>query len=304
MVVGQEASGQRGVTVGKLGIMESVQSKISTKSIVFVIVAMASIQLGASFAKNLFPLTGAAGASLLRLFFATLILWALWRPWQTRIHRSQFKHLLIYGGSLGLMNLLFYFALDRIPLGIAVALEFTGPLGVALYNSKQRLDYLWVALAGLGIYLLLPLVGGTLDPIGICLALGAGLFWALYILYGQKAGLSLHGGLAATWGMTFAFLVVLPVGVWSAGTRLLDLSLLPLGLSVAILSSALPYSLEMVALKQMPARTFGIFMSLEPALGAGVGLILLGELLTALQWLAIACVIVASLGSTLTTRKA
>lgn len=275
------------------------------KPILFVLIAMISIQTGASIAKGLFPALGAAGTSALRLLFATLVLWLIFKPWQKKLTQDQLRKLVVYGFSLGLMNLLFYFALERIPLGIAVALEFTGPLAVATFTSKRKTDFLWVLLAGIGIYLLLPVSSATqsLDLMGVLFALSAGACWAAYILYGQKAGNSLPGGLAVTWGMTFAALIVLPFGMSSVGLKIFETNFLMMGLIVGILSSALPYSLEMVALRELPTKTFGILMSLEPAIGALAGLIILQEKLTLLQWMAISCVIFSSLGSSLTAKK-
>lgn len=211
----------------------------------------------------------------------------------------------LYGASLGIMNLLFYLSLERIPLGIAVALEFTGPLSVALYASRKVSDLLWVALAVLGIYLILPLQGTSahIDPVGMLLALGAGACWATYIIFGQRAGKALQGARAAALGMLVAAFVVIPFGATYSGTALLDVTILPVAIAVAVLSSALPYSLEMISLKRLPAKTFGILMSLEPALAALSGIFLLGETLSTLQWVAIACVIVASLGSSLSFAK-
>lgn len=202
------------------------------------------------------------------------------------------------------MNFSFYFALQRIPLGIAVALEFLGPLAVAIFSSKKNLDYLWAVLAGLGIYLLLPKATATtsLDPIGMFLAALAGLFWALYIVFGKRAGNSLKGGVAASMGMLVAAVIVLPFGLALDGEKLFNLSALPLALMVALFGSALPYSLEMFALKRLPSQTFGVLMSLEPALAALMGLFFLNEHLLAEQWGAIGCVIVSSLGSTLTSK--
>ena len=265
------------------------------------IVAIISIQTGASFAKNLFPIAGAAGTTTLRLFFASLILWAIWRPWRFTFKRSDLKNLCIYGMALGSMNLAFYFSLQRIPLGLAVSLEFIGPLTLAILTSRKKIDFFWATLAGLGIFMVMPKTELThaINPVGILFALIAGMFWAFYILFGQKAGKDLHSGIAATMGMTFAALVVLPFGLMIDGPKLLNVSILPMGLFVAILSSAIPYSLEMYSLKKIPTKTFGILMSLEPAIASLVGLICLGEQLTVIQWFAIFCVMAASLGSTL-----
>jgi inner membrane transporter RhtA len=268
-------------------------------AISLLILAMISIQTGASFAKNLFPLAGAAGATTLRLVFASVILVMIWRPWKATFTKPQLKHLFIYGASLGLMNLSFYFALERIPLGLAVTLEFVGPLTLAILSSRQKIDFFWAFLAGLGIYMVMPQTDPThaTDGLGMIFALIAGLFWAFYIHFGQKAGKDLHGGLAATLGMCFAALVVLPFSLVIDGAKLLNPSILPMGLFVGVLSSAIPYSLEMYSLKKMPTKTFGILMSLEPAVASLVGLIFLGELLTLTQWFAIGCVVIASLGT-------
>lgn len=270
-------------------------------SISLLILAMVSIQTGASFAKGLFPLAGAAGTTALRLFFATAILWAVWRPWRISYKKSDLKNLFIYGASLGLMNLTFYFALERIPLGLAVTLEFVGPLTLSTLSSRRKIDFLWVILAAVGIYLVMPQTqsGAATDTLGIIFALVAGMFWAFYIHFGHKAGKEMHGGTATAVGMAFAALMALPFGLIIDGGKLLNPALLPMGILVAVLSSALPYSLEMISLKKMPPKTFGILMSLEPAIASLVGLIVLGESLSTIQWLAILCVIVASLGSSL-----
>lgn len=274
-------------------------------SIALLILAMVSIQTGAGFAKGLFPLAGAAGTTALRLFFATVILWAIWRPWRLSFKKSDLKNLFVYGASLGFMNLTFYFALERIPLGLAVTLEFVGPLTLSTLSSRRKIDFLWVILAAVGIYLVMPetQIGAATDTLGILFALVAGMFWAFYIYFGQKAGKDIHGGTATAIGMSFAALVALPFGLVIDGSKLLNPSLLPMGLMVAVLSSALPYSLEMISLKKMPTKTFGIFMSLEPAVASLVGLIVLGELLTLTQWMAILCVITASLGSSLSVTE-
>lgn len=272
--------------------------------ILILILAMGSIQFGASVAKKLFPLAGVAGASSLRLFFAALVLLILFRPWKVHFTRANIKSLAIYGVSLGLMNLSFYFALARIPLGIAVALEFTGPLAVAILSSKKKLDYIWAVLAGIGIYLLLPLkeTSTSLDPLGMFFAVLAGFFWAMYILFGKKAGGELHGGVATSMGMMFAALVVIPWGVAIDTPAMFSMEALPLGIFVGVFSSAIPYALEMLALRKMPSQTFSVLMSLEPAIASLMGLLFLSEMLTMKQWLAILCVIVSSLGSALTSK--
>lgn len=271
--------------------------------IALLLVAMVSIQSGAALAKHLFPAVGASGATALRLALATLMLVAVFRPWRMRVERHQWPALLAYGVSLGLMNLMFYKALETVPLGIAIALEFTGPLAVALFGSRHLRDVVWVALAVLGLVLLVPKQGTqALDPVGVAYALGAGACWALYIVFGQKAG-SDHGPQTVALGSCIAAAVAVPFGVVHAGTALLSPALLPIAFGVALLSTALPYSLEMVALTKLPTRTFGMLMSLEPAIGALCGLLFLHERLSVLQWLAIAAIIVASGGAAMTSRS-
>ncbi|PZR03249.1 MAG: threonine/homoserine exporter RhtA [Archangium gephyra] len=263
---------------------------------------MLSIQAGASMAKSLFPAVGATGATALRLALATLILVAVFRPWRMRVTRDQWPLLLFYGTSLGLMNLLFYKSLETVPLGIAVALEFTGPLAVALLGSRHLRDVGWVVLAVIGLVLLVPEQGAqALDPVGVAYALGAGACWAMYIVFGQKAG-NAHGPQTVAIGSCIAAAVAVPFGVAHAGGALLAPALLPIALAVALLSTAIPYSLEMVALTKMPTRTFGMLMSLEPAIAALCGLLFLHERLSMLQWLAIASIIVASAGAAMTSR--
>lgn len=268
------------------------------------VIAIVSIQFGASVAKGLFPIVGAYGATALRLSIASLILLAIWRPWRQPLSKKAYQSIAIYGASLGLMNLLFYIALERIPLGIAVALEFTGPLSVSLLHSKKASDFLWATLAAVGLYLILPLsqTATALDPVGILFALGAGLCWAMYILFGQKAGGDEHAGLVTSLGMMMAALVVIPFAFLFSEKSFLNPQALPLALLVAILSSALPYSLEMISLKRIPAKTFGILMSLEPAIAAFMGLLYLGEVLTIRQTIAIICIICASLGGAMSVK--
>lgn len=268
------------------------------------LIAMASIQSGASLAKSMFPIVGAQGTTTLRLIFASIIMLLILRPWRARMDASTWRSVIIYGLALGGMNFLFYMSLRTVPLGIAVALEFTGPLTVALLASRRALDFIWIALAVAGLLLLIPVgqTGASIDPIGALYALGAGVCWALYILYGQKAGAE-NGIQTAALGVVIAALFVAPIGIVHAGSALLTPALLPIALAVAVLSTALPYSLEMVALTRMPARTFGTLMSIEPAFGALSGLLFLGEKLTLWQWLAILAIITASVGATLSMKR-
>jgi inner membrane transporter RhtA len=271
--------------------------------VLLLLVAMFSIQIGASMAKSLFPVVGALGATSLRLGFGTLLLWLVLRPWRMPWRTLPWRMLVGYGISLGVMNSLFYLALQTVPLGIAIALEFTGPLGLALLGSRRPRDVAWVALAVAGLLLLVPWSSqhAALDPLGVAYALGAGLCWALYIVFGQKAGAD-HGPQAVALGAAIAALVAVPWGVMESGMALLAPALLPIGLGVAVLSMALPYSLEMMALTRLPTSTFGMLMSLEPAIGALCGFVFLHEYLGMLQWLAILAVVIASAGATLGAR--
>ncbi len=273
--------------------------------VVTTIVAMISIQSGAVLAKGQFPLIGAPGTTALRLAIASIMLLAVWRPWRRRPTAREVRSIVIYGLAMGWMNLFFYLSLSRIPLGIAVALEFTGPLAVAMATSHRAADFLWIALAVLGLLALLPLGSGSksLAPMGIAFALAAGLCWAVYILYGQKAGAS-HGGGTAALGTLVAAVVIVPIGLVHAGAALFAPAVLPAACAVALLSSALPYSLEMFALARLPVRTFGVLMSMEPALGALSGLCFLDERLTMIQWAAIVSIMIASGGSAATSRPA
>ena len=269
------------------------------------LLGMLSFQFGAALAKQLFPLVGAQGATALRLGLGALILWLLRQPWRRLAGRRDWASLWGYGLTLGVMNLCFYMALSTVPLGIAVALEFLGPLAIALFGSRRAVDFVWVALVIAGLALLLPwrADAAALDPIGVMYALGAAVGWATYILLGRRAGAA-FGSDAVALGSAIGALVAVPVGVAHAGAALLSLSALPFALGVAVLSSALPYSLEMYALTRLPARTVGILVSIEPAMGALLGLMFLDEHLSAFQWLAIAAIIVASIGAVLGARGA
>jgi inner membrane transporter RhtA len=271
--------------------------------LLLLVAAMASIQAGAALAKSLFGVIAPEGVTALRITLAAAMLLIVWRPWRKPPGRQARRWIVLYGVVLGVMNLLFYLSIARIPLGVAVALEFTGPLAVAMLASHRPLDFLWVGLAIVGVIMLSPLMGlgAPLDGVGVLLALAAGACWGLYIVFGQKAGRD-GPGQATALGMTVAMLVVLPVGAATAGPALLDAAILPAALGVAVLSSALPYSMEMFALERLDRRVFGIAMSLEPAIAAAAGLLFLGERLHTSQIAAIACVVAASLGSAVTAR--
>ena len=267
------------------------------------VLAMVGFQAGAALAKTLIPVVGAVGTTALRLGFATLMLLAVWRPWRTPPPRRAAWAIIPYGIALGSMNLLFYSSLQTLPLGVAVALEFTGPLGVAIADSRRPVDFLWIALSVFGLLLLLPLKGAqhALQPIGIAYALGAGFFWAMYIVFGRRAGAE-HGGQTTALGMLVGSILVVPIGIAQVGGALFAPALLPLAAGVALLSSALPYPMEMYAMTRLPPKTFAVLMSLDPALAALAGLALLGERLNWIQWAAIACVMLASAGSAATGR--
>ena len=262
--------------------------------------SLVSLALGTSFAKSLFPALGAEGTTAYRLVFATVMLMAVFRPWRRKWVWADALPLGLYGVTLGVMNLLFYSAIKTIPFGVAIAIVFTGPRAVAVWTSKKASDWLWVTLAIVGLALLLPLPGAdaatALDPMGMFFAFSAGICWALYIVFGQRVALR-YGAMATPMGMLAAALVVAPIGVWHAGSALLDPQWLMAGLAVALLSSAIPYALEMFSLNHLPKNTFSILLSLEPAVGALAGWLVLAEHLTLAQGLAIALVMAASMGT-------
>lgn len=254
---------------------------------------MISLALGTSFAKTLFPLIGAQGTSAYRVGLSAVVLLAIWRPWRYRFSAGDLRTIGLYGGAIGAMNLLFYMSLKTIPLGLALAIEFSGPLTLALIHSRRLVHFLWIGLAVAGLALLLPMGDGShnLDMGGMFLAGTAGVFWALYIIFGKRLS-HIPAGQSVAMGMTMAAVVVVPFGVAEAGLSLLQPGILLSGLAVAVFSSALPYVLDMNALRQIPKRTFGVITSAEPAVGALAGLIMLHEYLSGLQWLAVAAIVV------------
>jgi inner membrane transporter RhtA len=213
-------------------------------SVAVLIVAMVSVQVGAAIVKSLFPAVGVAGATTLRLLLASFLLFAVWRPWRMRPSKREAGNIVIYGIATGCMNFCFYSALSRIPLGVAVALEFTGPLVLSMATSRRAIDFLWIAMAALGLGALLPVGRGAahLSGVGIAFALAAGFFWALYIIFGRRAGTA-QGGATVAIGTAIGALVVTPAGIAQAGAALFAPSILPAALGVAALSCALPYSL-------------------------------------------------------------
>jgi inner membrane transporter RhtA len=285
-------------TIRSLGRLRGAAGTVPPTSLV--LLSIFSVQLGAAVAKGLFQEFGPDGTVLLRVGFAALVLLLLWRPPIMGYARGEYLVAVSFGLALAVMNFSLYAALDRIPLGVAVTLEFAGPLGVAVAGSRRMLDLLWVVLAAAGIVLLAPLdvLGGTeLDPVGVALALLAGCFWAAYILLSARTGGIFPGGTGLVIALCVGTVVLAPVGVAGGGAALLDPELLLAGFAVAMLSSAVPYSLELEALRKLPARVFGMLMSLEPAVAVLVGFVVLGERLGMRALAAILLVTVAAVGA-------
>jgi inner membrane transporter RhtA len=271
-----------------------------------VMLSILSVQFGAAIAKNLFDSLGPGGTVFLRIAFAALVLLVLVRPKLGGHDRRAYLVAGLFGLALALMNLSFYQAIDRIPLGVAVTLEFVGPLGVAVTGSRRVLDVLWVGLAAAGILLLAPLgaFGGMdLDPVGVAFALIAGCLWASYIFLSARTGSAFPGGMGLVIALCVGTVILAPVGIAGAGSALLDPKLLLAGFGVAMLSSAIPFSLELEALRKIPARIFGVLMSLEPAMAALAGLVLLGERLGIRAVMAVVFVTVAAAGASLFGRQ-
>ncbi len=267
-----------------------------------VLFAIISVQSGAAIAKGLFPAIGAAGTASLRIGISALILLAVYRPNLLKVTAKQWKFVIPYGLSLGAMNLIFYLAIERIPIGLAVTLEFIGPLMVAVWGSKRLIDFLWILLAAAGIVLIAPWTNNGIDILGMALALLAGGFWAAYIVLGGKVSKVMKGGDAVAIGMLFATILIVPIGILEKGLDALTPTFFALGIALALLSSAIPFTLEMKALGQLPARTFSILMSLEPAAASICALIFLQEFLSFNEVLAVIFVVIASAGSTMTSK--
>ena len=267
-----------------------------------VLFPIVSVQLGAAVAKSLFDSLGPGGTVFLRIAFAALVLFLLVRPKLGGYDRAGYLVAGLFGLVLAGMNFSIYLAFDRIPLGVAVTLEFVGPLGVAVAGSRRVLDLLWVVLAAAGILLLAPLgvLGGMdFDPVGVAFALLAGCLWACYILLSASTGSAFPGGTGLVIALCVGTLVLFPFGIAGAGYALLDPKLLLAGFGVAMLSSAIPYSLELEALRKLPARVFGVLMSLDPAVAALAGLVVLGERLEMRAVAAVLFVTIASAGASL-----
>ncbi|MDQ6472974.1 DMT family transporter [Flavobacterium sp. LHD-80] len=277
--------------------------EISIPPVPAVLLAIISVQCGAAIAKTLFPAIGAAGTASIRIGVSALLLLLAYRPNLKAITPAQWKIVIPYGLSLGAMNLIFYFAIERIPIGLAVTLEFVGPLLLAITGSKRLVDYCWVLLAAIGIVLIAPWKNERIDSLGVIFALLAGALWAAYIVFGGKISKIMNDGQAVSTGMLFAAILVLPFGFFENGLVNLTPKLFGMGIALALLSSAIPFTLEMKALGQLPPRTFSILMSLEPAAASICAFIFLQENLSFYEILAVVCVVIASAGSTLTAKR-
>lgn len=265
---------------------------------------MISVQGSASIAKYLFPVLGPEGMTAWRLTFSSVMLAMIFKPWRKAITKQALRYIILYGLAMGCMNLSFYNAISRIPLGIAVAIELTGPIMVAMFSGRRLADFIWLGIAVVGLGMLLPIhqASSELDPIGIVMALTAGACWACYILFGRKAG-AIHGSSSVALGAIIASILLFPIGVWQSGSAMFSISLLPLIFLVSLLASAIPYGLDMVALPRLPAQTFSTLMSLSPVFAAFSGLIVLHEQLTHYQWLAIGLIILSSIGTVLSMSR-
>jgi inner membrane transporter RhtA len=268
----RDALASRAARVG-----QSHSARLSVPPPLLLICSILSVQLGAALAKGLFTAIGSSGAVFLRLGFAAIILWLVWRPRLRAYRRAEYVLVGLFGLTIAAMNASFYAAIARIPLGIATTLEFVGPLGVAIASSRHRRDLLWVGFAAAGVVLLAPIGKTALDPLGIVFALLAGAGWAAYILFNVRIGRAFSNGDGLAMSMGVAALAFSPFGLLSGGYHLFDLHVLLIGASVAVLSTVVPFSLELEALRRLPARAFGVLMSLEPAMAALIGFVVLHQ---------------------------
>lgn len=272
-------------------------------AVLYMVLSMISYQISASFAKQLFTVLDPLTVTILRLCFAAIIVCVMFRSWKiiSRLPYLRWKDLLCYSAALGLMNILFYMSLGRLPQGIAVGLEFIGPLGLALLSIQNRSDYVWVFLAILGIVLMVPWgqAGINFDVFGAACALGAGLCWAFYIYFGQKVVHQNIGMHALTIAISISALCLLPIGLYQNSAALIDNHYWGKALVIAILATAIPYALDLKALKQLTKSSYGTLSSLSPALAALTAFFLLGEKITLIQWVALACIMLASVGVTI-----
>ena len=263
-----------------------------------VLASIVSVQCGSALATSLFDSVGPAGAVFLRAGFGALVLLAITRAEPLRSQEWRHRDVVLLGAAVAAVNFFFYAALERLPLGITVTLEFVGPLGVAVFGSRQRRDLLWALLAAAGIVLLSDGGGGEgVDPLGVVLALTAGLFWAAYIVQSARVG-SLGPGLGgATMAAVISAVLIAPFGVVQGAGEFLDPEVLAAGAAVGVLSTAIPYAFEIEALRRLPQSVFGVLMSLEPAVAAAIGFLALSQDLSGVEVLAIGLVVLASAGA-------
>jgi inner membrane transporter RhtA len=276
-------------------------------AVVFMVLSMISYQISASFAKQLFLHLDPLSVTILRLCFASVIVFVMFRSWHIlkRLNFLKWRDLLCYSAALCLMNVLFYFSLGKLPQGIAVGLEFIGPLGLALLSIQKRSDYIWVGLAILGIALMVPwqqALDGNFSVFGALCALSAGLCWAFYIYFGQKVVQQNIGMHALTIAISLSAISLLPIGLYRDAQALFNIQYWPQALAIAVLATAIPYALDLQALKRLTKLSYGTLSSLSPALAALTGLLLLGEKIGLWQWIALGCVMLASIGVTLRSK--
>lgn len=285
--------------------MSILQKAPHLRAVLLLLIAMLSLQSSGSMAKLLFENFPILTVSAMRLLLSALVLMLIFQLWKIQPKAIRWPAIFSYGAALAGMNMLFYLAIDRLPLGIAVSFEFIGPLSVALFHARQKFDFIWVGLAILGLVLLFPFdqAAQPLDPIGILFALSAGACWALYIVAGQKPS-GVSGNHTVCLGMFVGMLVLMPIALFAGmPAHTFEPISLMYFLALAILASALPFTLEMIALRNLTALSFGTLMSLEPAIAAFSGFIFLGETLLWTQWLALGTIISASIGCTVTMQK-
>lgn len=270
---------------------------------IFALLAMVSVQTGATVSKSLFQSIGPLGATFLRLGFAAILLLLFWRPDIRHLTRRQIGLAIIFGAAIACMNATFYVAINHIPLGIAVALEFVGPLGVAFLQSRRLKDLLWAALAATGIILLAPIGTTNVDLIGVVFALIAGIFWGVYIIANVQVGRAFSGGHGLALSMLVSACLIAPFGIVTGGSTVFEPHILLIGLAVSVLSTIIPFSLEMEALRRLPSRVFGIFMSVEPAMAAVIGFLFLHEIITVRDLVAMLLIITASIATSLEAKS-
>lgn len=259
-----------------------------------VVIAITSVQVGASLAKGLFPITGSNGVVFMRTALATVMLGLVWRPVWRGYGWREYAQIVLYGANIAMMMLGFYAAISRIPLGVAVAISFAGPLGIAVLTSRKLGDILWVLVAGVGVLLLSPLTNEALDPVGVFLAFISALGWAFYVLLTKQVTRTMSGNGVLVMAMAVAALVAAPFGMGGAVHILAAPSYVLLAVVVAFLSSSAPFALEYQAMKRLSPRAFGLLLSLEPMMAALMGLLILGETLGLSEWLGIAMVSIAA----------